>query len=83
MKPNNCIGVMKMKNEIFIQINDREVNTKDIVDKIKDNWKKEGKLIKNLKDIKIYFNIKEQTIYVIINNKEHMVINQVEVEKIE
>lgn len=72
-----------MKNEIFIQVHDNEIRTDDILKKIKEKWKAEGKLVKELKDVKVYYNIKEETIYVIINDSDHMIINQREVEIIE
>jgi len=56
-----------MKTEIFVEIDGKQVDIQGFIDIIKDIWKSEGNLVKDLKDLKVYFKPNEQMCYYVIN----------------
>ena len=57
-----------MKPEIYVEINGVQTDTQVLIDIIKDIWKNEGNLVKDLKELKVYFKPDEQMCYYVINS---------------
>ena len=57
-----------MKVEFIIQKNGQDVITSDLEKTFKDSWKESGKKIKDLKDVKFFFNADEMKCYYSANN---------------
>lgn len=57
------------KSEVFIQFSGIEITSTDLTERVKEIWTKEmGKLVKDLKEIKVYVNADESMAYYVINN---------------
>ena len=59
-----------MKINTFIQNYNKEIQTSEIEKRIKDLWKEQGKMVKDLDIIDIYIKVEENTCYYVINNEE-------------
>lgn len=64
-----------MKNTFFIQFNENEVSSQDIIKKLKEIWISKGNKIKDIKEVNVYFKTEENTAYCIVNEKEHINIS--------
>ena len=57
------------KSEVFIQFSGIEITSTDLTERVKEIWTKEmGKLVRDLKEIKVYVNADESMAYYVINN---------------
>ncbi|WP_079427296.1 DUF6465 family protein [Clostridium oryzae] len=61
-----------MKNNLFIQFNSYEVSEDHIIKALKENWLAQGKRVKDMKNVSIYFKVEDKTAYCVINGKEHI-----------
>lgn len=59
-----------MQTELFVELKGKQIDTAPFIDHIKEFWKSEGKLVKDLKLVRIYFKPEESTCYYVINNGE-------------
>lgn len=59
-----------MKFDLYIEIDDKKVLHKDILEKIKEDWKANGHLLKDLKSAELYYKPQENKVYYIANEKE-------------
>ena len=55
------------KVNIFYQFSNHQVEQQDIVARIKNQWKEQGNMLKDLKDLVIYLKTEENKAYYIIN----------------
>lgn len=55
--------------DLFVQYGDKEVSYTDLVNRIKDMWKAEGKRETSLKTLNIYVKPEEAKAYYVINDK--------------
>lgn len=55
--------------ELFVQYGEKEVSYTDLVNRIKDMWKAEGKRETSLKTLNIYVKPEESKAYYVINDK--------------
>lgn len=67
-----------MKNNIYIQFSGEEISLEKVQQKTKEKWLKLGNKIKDIKSVQTYINIDEQTIYIVINDKEKITIKKEE-----
>jgi len=56
-----------MKTELFIEIPDRRVAYSELLETIKDMWKSDGHLVKDIKNVELYFKPDERRCYYVIN----------------
>lgn len=56
-----------MKTNIYIEFEENKVNTKSIIDTFKEQWKNDGKKVKDIKEVDIYFKPKENICYYVID----------------
>lgn len=63
-----------MKSDLYIQFNGNEICETDIIKKVKETWLEEGKKVKDLKNLSIYFKIEDKTAYCVVNEDEKIVI---------
>lgn len=56
-----------MKTELYIELNDTRTSYGHLMDMIKDAWKAEGNLMKDLKNVELYVKIEERKCYYVIN----------------
>ena len=53
--------------DLFIEVNDKKVLHKDLVEKVKEIWKNEGKKVKDIESLELYYKPTENTCYYVIN----------------
>lgn len=58
-----------MKSEIYFEYSGKKVLADELEKKVKEIWKTSGKVIKDMKELKIYFNVAEEKCYYIINDE--------------
>ena len=56
-----------MKTGIYVEFAGTKTDSKLLVDKVKEVWRNEGKLMKDLKSLDLFFKPEEQKCYYIIN----------------
>ncbi|MCL2407022.1 MAG: DUF6465 family protein [Defluviitaleaceae bacterium] len=56
-----------MQVSCIIEVSGRQVDTAAFLDNIKESWKADGKLIKDLKSVNFYYNTDEGNVYYVIN----------------
>lgn len=59
-----------MKFDLYIEVDNKKVRHKDIMEKVKEDWKASGNLIKDLKTAALYYKPQEDKIYYIANETE-------------
>ncbi|NLM13183.1 MAG: hypothetical protein GX209_05515 [Epulopiscium sp.] len=59
-----------MKEELFIQFNGKEVIASDLVKQFKEIWKNKSMKIKDVKSLKLYYNVNEEKCYYVVNDNE-------------
>ena len=59
-----------MKTNLYLQYANKDILTDDLVQKIKDQWKKQNKRIKDIKELNIYLKPEENKAYYTINQDE-------------
>ncbi len=59
-----------MKTDFFVQYKGFQVCKKDILRTIKDSWVEQGRFIKEIKTIEMYYNADESRCYWVINGDE-------------
>lgn len=64
-----------MKNTLFVQFKGNEISSNDIIKKLKEIWLSKGNLIKDIKEVEIYFKTEENTAYCVVNKKEQVNIS--------
>ena len=60
-----------MKTEFFVEFDGEQRNLEDIEDAIKNGWKSDGKRIKDLKSLKVYYKPQEHKAYYVINGESN------------
>lgn len=55
------------KINIFYQFSNHQIEQQDIIAKIKNQWKEQGNMLKDLKELVIYLKIEENKAYYVIN----------------
>ena len=55
--------------EFFVEFNGKQYKMKDIEAIVKKNWLEQGNKVKDMKGLKCYYNIGENKIYAVPNNK--------------
>lgn len=55
------------KVNIFYQFSNHEIEQQDIIAKIKNQWKEQGNMLKDLKELVVYLKTEENKAYYIIN----------------
>ncbi|NLK96973.1 DUF6465 family protein [Defluviitalea saccharophila] len=59
-----------MKEELFIQFNGKEIVASDLVKQFKEIWKDKSMKVKDVKSLKLYYNVNEEKCYYVVNDKE-------------
>ncbi|HHW66818.1 DUF6465 family protein [Defluviitalea raffinosedens] len=59
-----------MKEEVFIQFNGKEVLSSDLLKKFKEIWKEKSMKVKDIKSLKLYYNVNEEKCYYVVNDTE-------------
>lgn len=56
------------KQEVYVQFNDKEVNMKDVLERVEEIWTKDMEnKAEDLKDVKVYLKIEDNAAYFVIN----------------
>ncbi|MDR1559172.1 MAG: DUF6465 family protein [Clostridiales bacterium] len=58
-----------MKPEFYVEFDGRQINLEQIEDAVKSTWKSEGKKMKDLKSMKIYYKPQEHKAYYVFNGE--------------
>jgi len=58
---------ISMKIDYFVELNGVQTDCKNLSDIVKEIWKSEGNLVKDLNSIEIYFKPEEKMCYYVIN----------------
>lgn len=56
-----------MKTNIIVEYLGNQVDVKLIETKVRDIWKEEGKLVKDIKTLDIYYKPEESKVYYVVN----------------
>lgn len=67
-----------MKFDFYVEVNESKVRYKDIEEKVKESWKADGKLIKDLKTAELYYKPLEERVYYIANGIENKSVSLTE-----
>lgn len=59
-----------MKTDLFIEFGSNQVDTKKLYDMAKEIWKSEGKKVKDLETVSLYFKPEENRCYYVFNGEE-------------
>ena len=59
-----------MKTDTYIEFAGIQIDSKMLVDKSKEVWRNQGKLMKDLKTLELFFKPEEHKCYYIINKTE-------------
>jgi hypothetical protein len=60
-------GRQDMKVEYFVELGGEQTDCKRLSEMVKEIWKGDGNLMKDLKAVEIYFKPEEKTCYYVIN----------------
>ena len=60
-----------MKVDFFIEYGDAKIEYNSLVTRIKEVWKSENKLVKDIENIEIYLKPEENMCYYVINEQQH------------
>ena len=55
--------------EVYIEYNQDQILTKELVEKIQETYKNEGHRISSIKSLRVYINLEERRAYYVINDK--------------
>ena len=58
-----------MKFDIFVEVNGEQTDIKKLQDIVKEIWKSEGRLVKDLSNVELYFKPEEKKCYYVINEE--------------
>jgi len=58
-----------IKTELFIELNGKQTHYKTLTDTAKEIWKEEGKLVKDIDTMELYFKPDENSCYYVINGE--------------
>ena len=56
-----------MKTNLYVEYQDRKVNTKSLSERVKEIWKEQGGKVKDLETLDIYYKPEENMCYYVIN----------------
>jgi hypothetical protein len=56
-----------IKTEFFVEFGDEKISMDQIALLVKDRWKAEGKLLKDIKSVELYLKPQERACYYVIN----------------
>lgn len=59
-----------MKTNVFFEIGSTKINSSYLIDAVKEIWKSEGKLIKDIKVLELYYKAEEGKCYYVVNDGE-------------
>lgn len=59
-----------MKTELFIELNGSQTDYKTLSDTAKELWKEKGYLVKDLKNLELYYKPDEKQCYCVFNQEE-------------
>lgn len=59
-----------MKTNILVEYLGNQVDVKVIENKVRELWKEEGKLVKDIKTLDIYYKPEENKVYYVVNGNE-------------
>ncbi|WP_346698722.1 DUF6465 family protein [Catenibacillus scindens] len=63
-------GKSGQKVNIFCQFSQHQVERQEIINRIKNQWKSQGNMLKDLKDLVIYLKVEDNKAYYVINETE-------------
>lgn len=58
-----------MKSELFVQLNGKETDTKQLLETAKEIWKADGNKVKDLNTLELYFKPEEGKCYYVFNGE--------------
>ena len=58
-----------LKPDVYVEINGVQTDIQVLTETIKDIWKNEGNLVKDLKRLEVYFKPDEKMCYYVINSE--------------
>lgn len=58
-----------MRTELFIELDSKQVDTTVFIDNVKEYWKSEGKKMKDLKSVALYYKPTELKCYYVLNGQ--------------
>ena len=67
----NRKGENIMKSEFIVEFSGKQANEKELIAKIKKDWVASGKLVKEIKDLKLYAKPEDGRCYYTINDAEN------------
>ncbi|HCC07698.1 MAG TPA: hypothetical protein DEP72_06035 [Clostridiales bacterium] len=56
-----------MKVNFVVQLNDSEVTQEQVVNAVKESWKNQGNMVKDIENLDLYYNAAEAKCYYVIN----------------
>lgn len=59
-----------MKTSVFFEIGSTKISSNNLIDAVKEIWKSEGKLIKDIKVLELYYKPEEGKCYYVVNDGE-------------
>lgn len=59
-----------MKSTVYVEYNGNKVSDKELIDKAKEVWRANGKMVKDIKTVELYFKPEESKCYYVINETE-------------
>ncbi len=63
-----------MKVNFFVQSNGAEVTQEQLINAAKEAWKNQGKMVKDIESLNLYYKAEEGKCYYVINGEENGVI---------
>ena len=60
-----------MKVELYVEFQGEQIDTKRLTDLIKEIWRNDGNLMKDLKSVEVYYKPEERKCYYILNNEQN------------
>jgi hypothetical protein len=60
---------IKMKSEVIVQYQGKEINTTNVETQAKEIWKEAGNKVKDLKEVKLYVKPEESKCYYVFNGE--------------
>ena len=67
---SNRAAKVTCKEEIFVQYNQHEIRTTDIMDKAKDDYLRKGNKLSDIKEIQVYIKPSDNAAYYVVNHSE-------------
>jgi len=58
-----------MKTDVYVEFNGKKTNVELLTKRAKEIWKANGKLLKDLKSVELYFKPEENKCYYVFNGK--------------